>query len=59
MLAGKIFHYDFTTVSFAPYGDLWRNISRGMTLELFCSSRLGAFKTRRSASAARTDHEAK
>ncbi|PRQ27780.1 putative oxidoreductase [Rosa chinensis] len=45
LLGGKDFHYDYTTVSFAPYGDLWRNIRRVMTLELFSSSRLPAFQT--------------
>ncbi|KAL6215439.1 hypothetical protein ACLB2K_014869 [Fragaria x ananassa] len=45
MLAGKVLHYDYTTVSFAPHGDLWRNLRRVMTLELFSSSRLAAFQS--------------
>ncbi|XP_004290939.1 PREDICTED: isoflavone 2'-hydroxylase-like isoform 2 [Fragaria vesca subsp. vesca] len=45
MLAGKVLHYDYTTVTFAPHGDLWRNLRRVMTLELFSSSRLAAFQS--------------
>ncbi|GMN35021.1 hypothetical protein TIFTF001_005040 [Ficus carica] len=42
-LAGKVFHYDHSTVASAPYGDHWRNLRRIMTLELFSPSRLAAF----------------
>ncbi|VVA12012.1 PREDICTED: cytochrome P450 [Prunus dulcis] len=42
-LARKQFHYNYTTVSLAPYGDLWRNLRRIMTLEIFSSSRLALF----------------
>ncbi|KAB2619447.1 isoflavone 2'-hydroxylase-like [Pyrus ussuriensis x Pyrus communis] len=45
LLAGKHFNYDFTTVSVAPYGDLWRNLRRIMTLEMFSSSRLVMFSS--------------
>ncbi|CAN6682219.1 unnamed protein product [Malus baccata var. baccata] len=38
MIAGKNFHYNYTTVTMAPYGDLWRNLRRIMTLEIFSSS---------------------
>ncbi|TQE10726.1 hypothetical protein C1H46_003629 [Malus baccata] len=45
LLAGKHFHYNFTTVAAAPYGDHWRNLRRIMTLEIFSSSRLAAFSS--------------
>ncbi|VVA12003.1 PREDICTED: cytochrome P450 [Prunus dulcis] len=32
LLIGKHLAYDFTTVTLAPYGDLWRNLRRIMTL---------------------------
>ncbi|RXH91630.1 hypothetical protein DVH24_020653 [Malus domestica] len=43
LLAGKHFHYNFTTVAAASYGDHWRYLRRVMTLEFFSSSRLAAF----------------
>ncbi|KAM1133903.1 hypothetical protein ACFX19_043805 [Malus domestica] len=43
LLAGKHFHYNFTTVAAASYGDHWRNLRRVMTLEFFSSSRLAEF----------------
>ncbi|KAM1200345.1 hypothetical protein ACFX2J_016609 [Malus domestica] len=45
LLFGKHFNYDFTAVSVAPYGDLWRNLRRIMTLEMFSSSRLDMFSS--------------
>ncbi|KAL6296193.1 hypothetical protein ACE6H2_004335 [Prunus campanulata] len=45
LLIGKHLAYDFTTVSLAPYGDLWRNLRRIMTLELFSTSRLAQFSS--------------
>lgn len=43
LLAGKHFNYNFTTVPLAPYGDLWRNLRRILTVEIFSSSRLSQF----------------
>jgi isoflavone 2'-hydroxylase len=43
MLAANHLNYNFSTVAVAPYGDLWRNIRRIMTLEIFSSSRINAF----------------
>ncbi|KAM5565785.1 hypothetical protein ABKV19_019686 [Rosa sericea] len=45
LLAGKHFHYNYTTVVVAPYGDLWRNLRRVMTLEIFSSSRMAMFSS--------------
>ncbi|KAI5354400.1 hypothetical protein L3X38_007295 [Prunus dulcis] len=45
LLIGKHLAYDFTTVTLAPYGDLWRNLRRIMTLELFSASRLAQFSS--------------
>ncbi|VVA12011.1 PREDICTED: cytochrome P450 [Prunus dulcis] len=45
LLVGKHFAYDFTTVTLAPYGDLWRNLRRVMTLEVFSSARLAQFSS--------------
>ncbi|KAK6939668.1 Cytochrome P450 [Dillenia turbinata] len=39
-LRAKQLNYDHTTIDTAPYGDLWRNLRRFMTLEIFSSSRL-------------------
>ncbi|TQD99245.1 hypothetical protein C1H46_015159 [Malus baccata] len=47
LLAGKHFHYNFTTVAAASYSDHWRNLRRVMTLEFFSSSRLAAFSALR------------
>ncbi|KAF9600233.1 hypothetical protein IFM89_005057, partial [Coptis chinensis] len=33
-------NYNYTTVAFAPYGDLWRNIRRITTIEIFSSKSL-------------------
>ncbi|KAL6216652.1 hypothetical protein ACLB2K_009873 [Fragaria x ananassa] len=45
LLAGKHFHYNYTTVAVAPYGDLWRNLRRMMSLEIFSSSRMALFSS--------------
>ncbi|XP_024164699.1 cytochrome P450 81E8 [Rosa chinensis] len=45
LLAGKHFHYNYTTVVVAPYGDLWRNLRCVMTLEIFSSSRVAMFSS--------------
>ncbi|KAM0973429.1 hypothetical protein ACFX2J_016606 [Malus domestica] len=47
LLAGKHFNYNFTTVTVAPYGDLWRNLRRVMTLKVFSSSCLAQFSSLR------------
>ncbi|KAK6939667.1 Cytochrome P450, partial [Dillenia turbinata] len=39
-LRAKHLMYDHTTVDTAPYGDLWRNLRRFLTLEIFSSARL-------------------
>ncbi|CAB4266268.1 unnamed protein product [Prunus armeniaca] len=49
LLAGKHFHYNFKTVAAAPYGDLWPNLRRVMTLEIFSSSRLATSSSVRQA----------
>ncbi|CAL5414625.1 unnamed protein product [Camellia sinensis] len=38
--AGKHLSYDYTTIAAASYGDLWRNLRRITTLEIFSNSRL-------------------
>ncbi|XP_059631091.1 cytochrome P450 81Q32-like [Cornus florida] len=40
LLAGKHFTYNYKTVIVAPYGDLWRNLRRVMTLEVLSPARL-------------------
>ncbi|XP_048331189.2 cytochrome P450 81Q32 [Ziziphus jujuba] len=42
---GKLLHYNYSTEAVAPYGDLWRNHRRIMTLEIFSSSRLAMFSS--------------
>ncbi|KAH7567480.1 hypothetical protein JRO89_XS07G0080000 [Xanthoceras sorbifolium] len=42
-LAGKHLNYNYSTIGFASYGDLWRNLRRFTTLELFYTSRLAMF----------------
>ncbi|GKC26307.1 isoflavone 2'-hydroxylase-like protein [Tanacetum coccineum] len=42
-LSGKYLGYDHTTVGAAPYGQLWRDLRRIMTLELFSSTRLKSY----------------
>uniref|UniRef100_A0A5B7AES3 Uncharacterized protein n=1 Tax=Davidia involucrata TaxID=16924 RepID=A0A5B7AES3_DAVIN len=37
-LAGKHLHYNTTTVAVAPYGDLWRNLRRITTLQVFSTT---------------------
>ncbi|KAI8003326.1 Cytochrome P450 81Q32 [Camellia lanceoleosa] len=38
--AGKHLSYDYTTIAAASYGDLWRNLRRITTLEIFSNTRL-------------------
>ncbi|KAM4121630.1 hypothetical protein ACJW30_01G019100 [Castanea mollissima] len=45
MLASDHFNYNNSTVAVAPYGDLWRNLRRIMTLEILSSSRINAFSS--------------
>ncbi|CAL1410654.1 unnamed protein product [Linum trigynum] len=49
LLAGKYFHYDFTTVFVAPYGDLWRNLRRILNNALFSTASLARFAAVREA----------
>nr|POE89359.1 cytochrome p450 81e8 [Quercus suber] len=44
-LANDHFSYNYSIVSVAPYGDLWRNLRRIMTLEILSSSRINAFSS--------------
>uniref|UniRef100_A0A5B7ADR4 Uncharacterized protein n=1 Tax=Davidia involucrata TaxID=16924 RepID=A0A5B7ADR4_DAVIN len=39
-LGGKLLNYNYTTISTASYGDLWRNLRRVTTLEMFSTTRL-------------------
>lgn len=45
LLAAKLLNYNSTTIGFAPYGDLWRNLRRITTLEIFSTSRLAMFSS--------------
>ncbi|KAK9073406.1 hypothetical protein SSX86_007730 [Deinandra increscens subsp. villosa] len=40
LLSGKYLNYNQTAVGSAPYGQLWRDLRRIMTLELFSTARL-------------------
>ncbi|PWA56301.1 cytochrome P450 [Artemisia annua] len=42
-LSGKYLGYDHTAVGSAPYGQLWRDLRRIMTLELFSTTRLKSY----------------
>ncbi|GKV16728.1 hypothetical protein SLEP1_g27327 [Rubroshorea leprosula] len=42
-LIGKHVAYNHTMVTFAPYGDHWRNLRRITSIEIFSSSRLNKF----------------
>ncbi|XP_050266029.1 cytochrome P450 81Q32-like isoform X1 [Quercus robur] len=44
-LANDHFTYNYSVVSVAPYGDLWRNLRRILTLEILSSSRINAFSS--------------
>ncbi|XP_073525812.1 uncharacterized protein [Phyllobates terribilis] len=39
-LTGEILGYDYSTIGWAPYGDLWRTLRRVTTLQAFSSQRL-------------------
>lgn len=43
LLAGKHLGYNYTTITWASYGQHWRNIRRISTLEIFSSARLNSF----------------
>ncbi|XP_030950741.1 cytochrome P450 81Q32-like [Quercus lobata] len=45
LLASDHFNYNNSTVAVTPYGDLWRNLRRIMTLEILSSSRNNAFSS--------------
>ncbi|OAY50994.1 cytochrome P450 81Q32 [Manihot esculenta] len=40
LLAGKHIGYNFTSLAWAPYGDLWRNLRKLSSLEILSSHRL-------------------
>ena len=42
LLSGKYFGYNYTSLSWAPYGDHWQNLRRISALEILSSSRLEA-----------------
>ncbi|XP_022985607.1 cytochrome P450 81E8-like [Cucurbita maxima] len=42
LLIGKYLGYNFTTISTTPYGDLWRNLRRLTSMEVFSTARLNA-----------------
>ncbi|KAI3807158.1 hypothetical protein L1987_23082 [Smallanthus sonchifolius] len=43
LLSGKYLDYDHSTIGAAPYGQLWRDLRRIMTLELFSTARLKSY----------------
>ncbi|KAF5817565.1 putative cytochrome P450 [Helianthus annuus] len=43
LVTGKYLDYDHSTVGVAPYGQLWRDLRRVMTLELFSTARLKSY----------------
>nr|XP_043618208.1 cytochrome P450 81Q32-like [Erigeron canadensis] len=43
LLAGKILSSNYSSLGWAPYGDLWRNLRRISTIEVFSSIRLNEF----------------
>ncbi|KAD6119050.1 hypothetical protein R6Q59_025148 [Mikania micrantha] len=43
LLSGKYLDYGHSTVGAAPYGDLWRDLRRILTLELFSTARLKSY----------------
>ncbi|KAK1427463.1 hypothetical protein QVD17_16149 [Tagetes erecta] len=43
LLSGKYLDYNHTTIGAAPYGQLWRDLRRIMTLELFSTTRLKSY----------------
>ncbi|KAI7749282.1 hypothetical protein M8C21_004273 [Ambrosia artemisiifolia] len=45
LLSGKYLDYDHSTVGAAPYGQLWRDLRRIMTLELFSTARLKSYSS--------------
>ncbi|XP_076918872.1 cytochrome P450 81Q32-like [Bidens hawaiensis] len=45
LLSGKYLDYDHSTVGAAPYGQLWRDLRRIMTLELFSAARLKSYSS--------------
>ncbi|KAK7310356.1 hypothetical protein RJT34_07818 [Clitoria ternatea] len=44
ILAAKIIAYDFTNISFAPYGNYWRQLRKICTIELLTQKRVNSFK---------------
>ncbi|KAI3675899.1 hypothetical protein L1987_85495 [Smallanthus sonchifolius] len=47
LLSGKYFDYDHMGIGSVPYGRLWRDIRRVMTLELFSTTRLKTYTSLR------------
>ncbi|XP_042507198.1 cytochrome P450 81Q32-like [Macadamia integrifolia] len=43
LLVGKYLGFNYTNISWAPYGNHWRNLRRISTLEIFSSTRLQMF----------------
>uniref|UniRef100_A0A2C9VXF0 Cytochrome P450 n=1 Tax=Manihot esculenta TaxID=3983 RepID=A0A2C9VXF0_MANES len=48
LLAGKHLGYNFTSLAWAPYGDLWRNLRKLSSLEILSSYRLQLLSSIRS-----------
>ncbi|XP_047948553.1 cytochrome P450 81Q32-like [Salvia hispanica] len=44
-ISAKYVGYNYTSVTFAPYGDYWRNLRRLTTVEIFSTARLNAFQS--------------
>ncbi|XXG85949.1 hypothetical protein AAC387_Pa11g0943 [Persea americana] len=45
LLAGKHLGYNYTTMTWAPYGHHWRNLRRVTTVEIFSTHRVNMFAT--------------
>ncbi|XP_065881476.1 cytochrome P450 81Q32-like [Euphorbia lathyris] len=45
LLAGKHLGYDYTSLAWVPYGDLWRNLRKLSSLEILSSHRLQSLST--------------
>ncbi|XP_038679438.1 cytochrome P450 71D9-like [Tripterygium wilfordii] len=43
----KILTFDFTNISFAPYGEYWRNLRKISLMELFTKKRIQSFQSTR------------